>query len=538
MNRNLIRSNNPVPLADTVNEAGGKAYETSPEHALAQYVLTGCLNSTYYVGAEAQLDKVVALSQQVSDEFVAKLAIYARHHGYMKDTPVILLAALVKSSPELFTRAFPQVIDNAKMLRNFVQVMRSGVMGRKSLGTVAKRAVQTWLASKTESELFRGIIGDKPSLADIIRLSHPRASHEPRQAFYKYVLGYPKFDHRLLPPEVVEYELFRTSPVGSPPDVPFLLLSGLEMTPEQWCEVAVRMPWHGLRMNLNTIARKGVFRTKRGKDTTPVLADRLRDPEAIRKSKVFPFQLFSAYLATKGNPDIPRELTLALQDAAEVAVQNIPAFTGTTAVGVDVSGSMKSPVTGDRGSATTSVRCVDAAGLLASAILRKNPSAVIIPFDTRAHDATQINPRDSIMTNAEKLAAYGGGGTDCSLPVRALLASNIRADNIIIVSDNESWAQMYNLKASAYHQWQQGQGGYRGIDDTRPELAKAWNEYVRKNPASRLVCLDMQPNATVQAKDAPNVLNVGGFSDNVFSIIAGFTEGKTSFVDAIKAVQI
>ena len=29
---------------------------------------------------------------------------------------------------------FPRVIDNGKMLRNFVQVVRSGTVGRKSFG--------------------------------------------------------------------------------------------------------------------------------------------------------------------------------------------------------------------------------------------------------------------------------------------------------------------------------------------------------------------------------------------------------------------
>ena len=38
-----------------------------------------------------------------------------------------------------------RVIDNGKMLRTFIQIVRSGAVGRKSLGTRPKRLVQRWL---------------------------------------------------------------------------------------------------------------------------------------------------------------------------------------------------------------------------------------------------------------------------------------------------------------------------------------------------------------------------------------------------------
>jgi hypothetical protein len=44
-----------------------------------------------------------------------------------------------------------------------------------------------------------------------------------------------------------------------------------------------------------------------------------------------------------------------------------------------------------------------------------NPDSIAFPFDTSAYDA-KIDPNDSILSLAERLAKYGGGGTDCSLP--------------------------------------------------------------------------------------------------------------------------
>ena len=70
---------------------------------------------------------------------------------------------------------------------------------------------------------------------------------------------------------------------------------------------------------------------------------------------------------------------------------------------------MRSSVTGWAGSATSTVRCVDVAALVAAAVLRKNRRARVLPFDFDVVDL-RMNPRDSVMTNAQKLAGIGGGG--------------------------------------------------------------------------------------------------------------------------------
>jgi 60 kDa SS-A/Ro ribonucleoprotein len=44
----------------------------------------------------------------------------------MKDVPALLVAVLSVKDRDLFKAVFPRVMDNGKMLRNFVQIMRSG----------------------------------------------------------------------------------------------------------------------------------------------------------------------------------------------------------------------------------------------------------------------------------------------------------------------------------------------------------------------------------------------------------------------------
>ena len=53
-----------------------------------------------------------------------------------------------------------------------------------------------------------------------------------------------------------------------------------------------------------------------------------------------------------------------------------------------------------------------------------------------------------------------------------------------------------------------------------------WSEFRQRNPKARLVRLDVQPNQTTQAVDREDVLNIGGFSDQVFEVISAFASGQ------------
>lgn len=170
-----------IPQADARNEAGGPAYALSPEHALAQFASTGCLNTTFYATDAEQLDRVVALTERVSPEFVARTAVFCRERGYMKDMPALLLAALSRRAPALMDCVFDRVVDSPRMLRTFVQIVRSGVTGRKSLASAPKRCVRRWLDQRTDAAIFAASVGNQPSLADVLRMVHPKPATTTRE---------------------------------------------------------------------------------------------------------------------------------------------------------------------------------------------------------------------------------------------------------------------------------------------------------------------------------------------------------------------
>ena len=177
-----------------------------------------------------------------------------------------------------------------------------------------------------------------------------------------------------------------------------------------------------LRMNLNTFDRQCAFAID---GFTQMVAARLKDPTEIAKARVMPYQLMAAYHAA--GQDVPHAVREALQDAMDISLSNVPAVTGNVVIAPDVSGSMTSPVTGRRMGATSTIRCVDVAALFAAAMLRQNPSAKVLPFERDVVNV-DLNPRDTVMTNAKRLASIGGGATNCSAPLAALNKANAKVD--------------------------------------------------------------------------------------------------------------
>ena len=490
-----------IPATNAVNEVHAPAYSLSPKHQLAQYAATGCLNRTFYATADQQLAQVLELCVELDAEFIARTAVFCRERGFMKDMAALLCAVLSVKDRELLARVFPRVIDNAKMLRNFVQIMRSGVVGRKSLGSAPKRLVREWLDSRDPATLFKSNVGQAPSLADIVKMVHPKPKDESREALFGYFIGR-DYAFDALPEVARNFEAYKKGNSSDVPDVPFQMLTALDLGTAEWTAIARRAPWQMTRMNLNTFARHGVFSQP---GMTELIADRLRDPKAIAKARVFPYQLLIAYTMASANADIPREVCDALQDAMEIAIANVPAIEGRVFVCPDVSGSMSSAVTGYRKGATTTVRCIDVAALVAAAMLRKHPRTEVLPFDWDVVNVN-LNSRDSVMTNASKLASIGGGGTSCSAPLALLNRRRAIGDLVIFVSDNQSWVDA---------------GAGRGT----PMMAE-WNVFKQRNPAARLACIDVQPYRTVQATEREDILNVGGFSDHVFDVISELARGE------------
>lgn len=527
VSKNLFPGAKPsVQAADTVNEAGGVAYKMGAKQTLAQLAVTGCLSNTYYATDKQQLETVLNAALECDPAYVAKVALYAHEKGFMKDMPAVLAAFLAARDGAELEGIFQRVISNGKMLRNFVQVVRSGALGRKSFGTRPKRLIHKWFSSRKDGTIFVNSTGNAPSMADVIKLARPVPETIERSALYAYLLGKDKFKFQgaehvtaeHVPAEVKSFLAFKADPDHAPvPEngVPFEMLVGIEgLTEKGWKAIAKRATWTQLRMNLNAFMRHGAFKDKA---LVKELAIKLGSEAEVAKAKCFPYQLLTAYLHV--DAEMPQELTLALQDALEAATKNIPVFEGSVVVCPDVSGSMGYPVLGaQKGKPASKTRCIDVAALVAASVLRTNKLARVIPFETDVCNI-KLNPRDSVMTNAKRLASIGGGGTNCSAPLALLNKEGVAPDVVIFISDYESWVD----SPHAY-------GG--------TAMLAEWQKIVKRNPKAKLICIDVTPRDNHQMPERPGILRVGGFSDEVFNVVQAFCSGDAaSWIDTIESYK-
>jgi len=528
------------PRANALNEAGGAAYAMDPKHALAQVAATGTFGNVYYASAQAQLDALRGLIDQVNDnEFLAKMAVYAREKAFMKDLPAALLVALSTRDTKLMHQVFDRVVDNGRVLRTVFQMVRSGQFGRKSLASSMQRAFQRWLNEASVSKLLSASIGNDPSLRDVLRLARPTPKDNQRRALFgwltdKEVSKWAPAAEADLPAELRTLIAYRQAEGEDAQaqlvaDLParWDLLADAAKGPAVWKALARRMGPQALRMNLNTLLRHQVLSDP---EMVDFVAARLSDAEAIRRSRQFPYQYLAAYLNVSS--DVPDKIRQALNQAAEIACGNIPVLPGPVLIGVDTSGSMSSPVSGFRGhGATSRMRCVDVAALFAAAVLRKNPDSVVVPFDTQAYDVS-MDPADTILSLAKRLAKFGGGGTDCSIPLRVANERYKRRAfaGVVLVSDNESW--VYANRAFAMS------------PDGGTGVMREWLKFEKHQrqlgvPQPKLICIDIQPYTTAQVPERANILNIGGFSDAVFQVVASFlADDSARFVAEVEAIEL
>jgi 60 kDa SS-A/Ro ribonucleoprotein len=543
-NKSLFASlTSRLPRANAVNEAGGRAYKLEPKHALAQVAATGTFGNAFYSTAETQLAEVLKLIGEVDDnQYLAKLALYAREKAFMKDMPAALLVALSVRDTELMHRVFDRVVDNGRVLRTVFQMIRSGQFmnkagkGRVGLSSSVQRAFQRWLNTASAGKLLSASIGNDPSLRDILRMARPTPKDNARRAMFgwltdKAIDKWAPATESDLPVEVQSLIAYRNSEseeaqaliAGGLDNVRWDLLSDAAKGPTVWAALARKMGPQALRMNLNTLLRHDVLATSAMVD---YVADRIADESEIRRSKQFPYQYFAAYLNADDN--VPQKIRTALHKAAEIACGNVPELPGPVVIGLDTSGSMSSAVTGNRGRGGTSkMRCIDVAALFAAAILRRNPDSVVIPFDTSAYDA-KMDPNDSILSIAERLAKYGGGGTDCSLPLVAANQKHAKRKfaGIVLVSDNESWVGT-------------GRHGSTGVMTAWEAFVANQRKLAGKEATPKLVNIDLQPYQTVQACERADIMNIGGFSDSVFNVISAFlADNNQRFVAEVEAIEL
>ncbi|WP_330332903.1 TROVE domain-containing protein [Streptomyces sp. NBC_00536] len=184
-----------------------------------------------------------------------------------------------------------------------------------------------------------------------------------------------------------------------------------------WEAVIPSMGSMALLRNLRNFDRAGV-----SDEVAAAVAERISDPEAVARSRQFPFRYLAAY---QHAPSL--RWAYPLERALGHSLGAVPALPGRTLILVDRSGSMWEPL-----SERSQLNRADAAAVFGSALALRAAGADLVEFGTGSA-VVPYTKGESVLKLLERFGDLGG--TDTTEAVRKHYAGH---DRVLIVTDEQA----------------------------------------------------------------------------------------------------
>lgn len=464
----------------TTNKSGHAAYKMTDKAKLVTQVLTSFFNEDKFYGDNsAEMQETIKRVIEREPEFVAKLAVFARREFNMRSVSHVLAAYLaheVNGKP--YARRTIEAIclrgdDATEILAFYLDTFGKPIPNslRRALKHVLSRFDGYNLAK------YKGD-GKAVKMRDLVNVCRPKPGDRFQSAYFKALL-----EGNIEPPKTWEVELSKNG--NNRETWERLIESG---------KVGYMALLRNLRNILNANPRN-----------LDAVLNKLADPEAVRKSKQLPFRFLSAYKAVE---DIASSRVLdALEKACSASVDNMERLPGLTVIAVDMSGSMSAPV-----SAKSETRCFEIGALLGMIANRICEDSVFYRFNYGA-EKVPVSASAPLLYSASRFCC--GGGTNMAAPFERMIRDGVKADRVIVISDEECNC---------------------GWHYSKPVQVVA-NEYRRASGCDCWVhAIDLMGYGTQQfAGHKTNI--IAGWSEKVFDFIRLAEQGEGSLEKAIESYQ-
>lgn len=473
-----------TPKTLTTNLAGGQAYKQSNELALVSLLLTSFVNDQFYKGANDTLKDLRSLLKKVDPIFAAKAAIYARDKFGMRSISHVLAGELTSylsgsnEAKNFYDKVVVRVDDMTEIMSYYL-LNKTNKDNPKFPNSLKKGFAKAF--DKFDSYQLAKYSGKNKDLklVDLVNIVHPIPSDRNKSALELLIKG------ELKNTETWEAKLSQAGQVAENEE------DLAQLKADAWTELVStrKIGYFALLRNLRNIITQAP-------KLVPTACELLVDERLISKSRVLPFRFATAYeeISKMGSSKEVRDVLVAINQALEVSMCNVPKFDGETLVVMDVSGSM-------------SGRPSEIASLF-GAILAKANNADVLTFATRS-DYKSYNPMDSVMTIRNSFR-YSGGGTNFK---SIFTTANKKYDRVVILSDMQGWMG-YTSPSSEFNQYKKNYNA---------------NPYVYS--------WDLAGHGTLQFPEN-NVFALAGFSDKVFDVMSLMETDKKALFNEIEAVQL
>lgn len=511
------------------NHGGGYAFTVTELERVKRFLILGSGAGTYYQGAgeltKQNAQSVIDLAATDGRGLVDLIVDVSTGGKAPKQDPALLALAIATAAPdaEVRSHALAKLPDVARTGTHLLTFARYAEQFR-GWGRGLARAVGAWYTDKPVDQVAHQAVKYRQrggwSHRDLLRLSHPATIEPARKALFDWISGREAAGL----PRVVEGYLKAQDAAA---DVPALVREyrlTWDMLPDEaltraatWDALLdVGIPQTALLRQLPRLTRLGMVGALSRGRTAEIVAQ-LADRERLRKARIHPVNLLVAlrtYASGRGTGSTWEPVT-AVIDALDAAFYKAFEFVEPagrrTLVGLDVSGSMGSPV--DR---TSRITAREVGAALSLVIKATEPQAEVYGFtaDTRkrarfwgyggatAFTDLAISPRQRLDDVVRKVSDLPFGATDCALPMTEALKRGLKVDTFVVITDNETWH-----------------------GDIHPH--QALRQYREKTgiPA-RLVVLATTPTRfTIADPSDAGMLDIAGFSSDVPQLVTEFSRG-------------
>lgn len=389
-----MKTNTKPRFTETTHE-GGQAARMTARQALRRSVLSCMLfESEFYEEGEDIAARIVRLAGEVTDHDLEQLTIEARSQFNLRHVPLMLLSAAAKHKTlkaETVYATIQRADELAELLAIHAKI--NGVTPDKLKGIIPsqmKRGIAAAFTKFNEYSLAKYNRDGAVKLRDALFLSHAKPLDEAQAALWK----------RLIAGELAVPDTWEVS-----------LSAGADKA-----ETFTRLIKEG---KLGYLALLCNLRNMMGEGVDPNLVKRAIIARENGADRVLPFRYVAAARACP-------QLEPAIDQALSECILASPVFDGTTAVLVDVSGSMEAKL-----SQRSDLTRMDAAAALACLI---HGDRRVFSFSDKV---VEVAPRNGMAGVDAILRSQTYSGTALFDAV-AKVQTTIKHDRIIVITDEQA----------------------------------------------------------------------------------------------------
>ena len=540
-----------------VNAMGENAYQLSAKEELVSTCMTTFLSGDHYYETEKEVvNRIVNKLNEVDPLFAAKLALYVRNEGNLRSVSHLIAATIAQraSGTEWSKRFYNKIVvrpdDMSEILSAYAVQNKMDLKKIRKIPNAIKKGFKTALERLDAYQIDKYKMNSRQvKMLDLVNLFHPKGTQRNQQAYHNLVNG--ESLAGLYASKVLEKEMTKAGQKTQGKSVQEKEAAKKEAIENVLSNVK-GMPIMNLLRNLRNII---LYAPKSVDDACA----QLTNETAVLNSRLLPFRFATAYeeiekmsfsdkksdtsiafeedynnqtITATEFAELKEKVLNAIEDALQISCQNIPELEGNTAILIDHSGSVRGDSGGSsRVSAFSKTTTAMIGNLFGSMMAYRQKNVYIGLFGDRLIPVKVDRSQRLLDFNKKSFdkGANCGEGTEQGIYdfFRQAVREKKKIDNIIVFSDCQ-------IGSSGSTSWYGTSGTERSA--TFQDLIK---QFRKINPLCNIIVVDIHNTRGNNVFYKPErVLNIAGWSANIFDVIKSNTKGFGAILKEIEAIEI